>query len=100
MAAKSASARYYASHPAAAKRKSQYDVQHNKSKAATAKRVALNKYNRHQTKLGNNKVGDGTDASHKGKRIVGYSSQSRNRGDKNNSVGDRNARSKHRFGRR
>lgn len=89
----SASARYYQQNPEARRKKQQYDIKFNKSKKATAKRVALNKYNRAKGTYGN---GDKLDASHKGNRIVGFSSQSRNRGDRNNSVGDRSARGKRR----
>ena len=40
-------------------------------------RAELNKYNRQQGTYGN---GDGKDASHKGGKIVGFESQSKNRG--------------------
>lgn len=90
----SRSAAYYASHPESRKKKNQYQAKFNKQPEQVKKRVALTTYNRHQTKLGNNKRGDGTDASHHGSKIVGYSSQSRNRGDRNNSPGDKNSRMK------
>lgn len=89
---KSRSAQYYATHEAARKRKQEYDAKFNKKKDQVKKRVALNKYNRKATKAGLNHKGDHMDASHKGSRIVGYSHQSRNRGDKNNSRGDKAAR--------
>lgn len=91
---------YYKSHPAARKRKQAYDATFNKKPSQVKKRVALNKFNRKQTKLGNNVKGDQKDASHKGSKIVGYSRQSRNRGDKNNSVGDKAARGGVKFRRR
>jgi len=92
MAAKSRSAKFYAKNPEAKEKKKAYDAKFNKQADQVAKRVELNKFNRKQTKLGNNRKGDQTDASHKGSKIVGYSHQSRNRGDKNNSPGDKRAR--------
>jgi hypothetical protein len=89
MAAKSRSAKFYASNPEARRKKAQYDAKFNRKPSQVKKRVALNKYNRKKGTYGN---GDGLDASHKGRRIIGFSSQSRNRGDKNNSPGDRRAR--------
>lgn len=88
----SRSAAYYHAHPEARKKKQQYDAKFNKKEDQVKKRVALNRYNRKQTKLGNNRKGDGTDAAHHGSVIVGYKSQSANRGDKNDSPGDRRAR--------
>lgn len=93
MAKLSRSALFYRSHPKSREDKKKDDARINKRPDQVAKRVALNKYNRQQTKLGNNRKGDNTDASHKGSRIVGYSNQSRNRGDKNNSAGDARSRS-------
>jgi len=49
----------------------------------------LNKYNRKHGTYGN---GDGMDAAHRKGKIVGYKSASANRGDKNDSAGDRRAR--------
>lgn len=89
MAAKSRSAKYYASHPKARDKKKKYDKAFNKQKSQIKKRAALNKYNRKKGTYGN---GDKLDASHKGNKIVGFSKESRNRGDKNNSAGDRRAR--------
>lgn len=93
MAAKSRSARYYATHPEARRKKQKYDAKFNRKPEQVAKRVDLIAYNRKKGTHGN---GDGLDASHKGRRIVGFSSQSRNRGDKNNSPGDRRARGRRR----
>lgn len=87
-----ATARYYSSHPAAKKVKAKYQSTFNKKPDQVKKRVELTTYNRKQTKLGNNKIGDKSDASHHGKKIVGYSTQSRNRADRNNSKGDKAAR--------
>jgi hypothetical protein len=93
MAAKSRTAKFYAANPASRKRKNDYQKEFNKKPDQVKKRVELNAYNKRQTKLGNNRVGDGRDASHKGKKIVGYSLASRNRSDSNNTQGDKNARS-------
>lgn len=94
MAAKSRSAIFYAKNPEAREKKKKYDAKFNKQAEQVKKRVELNAYNRKQTELGNNVKGDKKDASHKGGRISGYSHQSRNRGDRNNSPGDRRARGK------
>lgn len=94
--AKSRTQRFYDLNPASRRVKARYQAKFNKREDQAKKRAELNAFNRKQTKLGNNKVGDGTDASHKGNRIVGYSKQSRNRGDSNNSTGDSRARSKRR----
>ena len=94
MPGKSKTARYYAANPGARKRKQAYDAKFNKKPSQVKKRVALNKYNRkHKDPKGNQ-----MDASHKGSKIVGYSHQSRNRGDRNNTAGDKRARG--RMGRR
>ena len=47
------------------------------SKKAKKYRAELNKYNRQKGTYGN---GDGKDASHKNGKIVGFESQSKNRG--------------------
>jgi len=51
--------------------------------------VELNKYNRQHGNYGN---GDGKDAAHHNGVITGYKKASANRGDKNDSAGDRRAR--------
>jgi len=93
MSAKSRTAKFYASHPKSRKAKQAYDADFNKKPDQVKKRVELNAYNKKATKAGRNRVGDKTDASHKGGKIVGYASQSANRGDRNNSAGDRRSRS-------
>lgn len=98
MAAKSRTAKFYAKSASARRVKARYQAEFDKRPSQVKKRVALNRYNRQQTKLGRNRVGDKRDASHKGNKIVGYSHQSKNRGDRNNTAGDRRARGK--FGRR
>ncbi len=92
MAANSRSAKFYAKNPEARRKKNEYQAQFNKKPDQVKKRVELNSYNRKATKAGLNKKGDQRDASHVGSRIVGFSSQSRNRGDKNNSPGDKRSR--------
>jgi len=90
--AKSRTAIYYASHPEARRKKNDYQKEFNKKPAQVKKRVELNAYN----KKHNDPKGNKTDAAHKGSRIVGYVSQSKNRGDSNDSKGDKAARGKKR----
>ncbi len=86
MAAKSRSAKFYASNPKSREKKRKYDAEFNKKPDQVKKRVALNIYNRkHKSKKDD-------DAFHKGNKIVGFKSASSNRGDKNDSAGDRRAR--------
>ena len=62
------------------KAKRDYKAEYKKFQSSTkAKkyRAELNKYNRQKGTYGN---GDGKDASHKGGKIVGFESQSKNRG--------------------
>lgn len=94
MPAKSATARYYAANPKAREKKRLYDAEFNKKPSQVKKRVALNKYNR------KNKSGPNDDAYHKGNRIVGFKSASKNRGDKNDSPGDVRSRGGMKFRRK
>lgn len=89
--AKSRSQRYYDSHPEAKAKKAAYDKKFNAKPEQRKKRSALNKYNRENP---NSKKGDGKDAAHKGGKIVGLKDQSKNRGSKSDSPGDRRARGK------
>ena len=57
--------------------KALYDKRFNKKPGQRKKRAQLNKYNRDKGTYGN---GDNKDASHIGGRIVGFESQSKNRG--------------------
>ena len=57
--------------------KSEYDKTFNKKPGQRKKLAQLNKYNRDKGTYGN---GDGLDASHKGGKIKGFESQSKNRG--------------------
>lgn len=77
MAAKSKSAKYYAKNPKARAKKKAYDKKFNAKPKQRKYRSELNKYNRKKGTYGN---GDGKDASHKGGKIVGMESASKNRG--------------------
>ena len=57
--------------------KAEYDTTFNKKPGQRKKRAQLNKYNRDKGTYGN---GDNKDASHIGGKIVGFESQSKNRG--------------------
>ena len=57
--------------------KAEYDKKFNQKTAQKKKRAQLNAYNRDKGTYGN---GDGLDASHIGGKIVGFESQSKNRG--------------------
>lgn len=94
MAAKSRTAKYYASHPEARKKKAKYDKKFNARPSNVNKREELNRYNRQKGTYGN---GDGLDASHKGNRITGFTKASTNRGSRSNTPGDRRARGRFRF---
>lgn len=87
-------AKYYKENPEAYKKKLAYDKKNNAEPKNVKKRVELNAYNRKAQKEGRAHKGDGKDASHKGGKIVGFESASRNRGSKSNSAGDRRARGK------
>lgn len=75
--AKGKSAKYYAANPEARKKKNEYAKKYNKKADQRKYRSELNKYNRKKGTYGN---GDGKDASHKGGKIVGMESASKNRG--------------------
>ena len=88
MAAKSRTAKFYATHAKSRKKRLEYQAEFNKKPEQVKKRVEAIQYTRKH-----GKVGDGMDASHgRYGRIVGFSKPSRNRGDKNNSPGDSRAR--------
>lgn len=89
MAGKSKSAKYYAANPEARKVKARKDTEINARPEQVKKRGSLNKYNREKGTYGN---GDGLDASHKGSKITGFVKAAKNRGNKSNTKGDRNAR--------
>lgn len=92
MAPKSRTQRYYDANPEARRKKNDYQKKFNKKDEQVKKRVELNAYN----KKHNDPKGNKTDARHKGGKIVGYVAQSKNRGDKDDSAGDRRSRGKRR----
>ena len=57
--------------------KAEYDKKFNKKPSQRKRRAELNRYNRKKGTYGN---GDKLDASHKGGKIKGFESQSKNRG--------------------
>jgi hypothetical protein len=87
----SRSAQYYKDNPDARKKKAAYDKKHNAKPAQRKKRAELNKYNREKGTYGN---GDNRDAAHRDGKISGFKDQSKNRGSKSDSAGDRRARGK------
>jgi hypothetical protein len=91
MAAKSTSAKYYASNPEARAKKASYDKKFNQKPEQRAKRSELVKVNREHQKSGKGKIGDGKDVSHTKNGLV-LKSASVNRGSKSDSQGDRRAR--------
>lgn len=80
---------YYRENPEAREKHQAYNLKHQKSPEQVRKRVELNRYNRKNGVVGN---GDGLDAAHHNGKITGYKKASLNRGDKNDSAGDRRAR--------
>ena len=84
---------YYKENPESYAKKKKYDSKLGKRDDLKKKRVELNAYNRKKKTYGN---GDGLDSIHMGKKIVGYAKASKNRGDKNDSAGDKRARGKKR----
>ena len=91
MKGQSRTAKFYQSNPEARAKHIASSKKANKKPAAVNKREELNQYNRKKKTYGN---GDGLDAAHKGRKIVGFKSASKNRGDKNDSAGDKRARGK------
>lgn len=79
---------YYKNNPEAKEKKDEYQKRFNKTVKQIKNRIALNKVNRDRGTYGN---GDKLDASHTKRGIV-MMPQSRNRGNKTSSPGDRNAR--------
>ena len=85
----SRTAKYYRENPEARDKHRSYQAEYQKKDGIVKKRVELNKYNRQHGTYGN---GDGMDAAHHNGKITGYKRASANRGDKNDSAGDRRAR--------
>lgn len=86
---KSATAKYYQNNPEAREKKKEYDTEYHSTPARRKYRSVLQAINRKNGTHGNL---DGLDAYHKGKKVVGFKSQSSNRGSKTDSPGDRRSR--------
>ena len=85
----SRTAKYYRDHPDARKKKNEYQKEYNKKRSSIKKRVELNKENRRRGTYGN---GDGLDVSHMSNGKTKLEPQSKNRGNKTRTKGDRKAR--------
>lgn len=72
----SKTAKYYATHPEARKKRLKQQAAYNRRPDQKKYRVELNQYNRKKGTYGN---GDKKDATHKGGKIVGFEDQSKNR---------------------
>lgn len=83
--------KYYHTHPAARKKKAEYDKKFNEKKEQREKRVELIQHNREHDKKYGKESRAGKDASHTKNGIV-YKKSSVNRGSKSDSAGDRRAR--------
>ena len=86
-----ATAKYYATHPEARKKRLEYQADYNKRPEQLKKRIELNKINRDRGQYGD---GDSRDMSHQKNGRVIEESASKNRGSKSNSAGDKRARGK------
>ena len=84
-------AKYYRDNPEARKKKNEYQKKYNKRKSERQRRAELMKLNREMGTAGN---GDKKDVSHKSNGRVSLRPQSKNRGDKNDTAGDKRARGK------
>jgi len=89
-------AKYYRDNPEARKKHRDYQKKYNKKKSSIRQRVEDNRENRRLGTYGN---GDKLDVSHKRGRIV-LEAQSKNRGSKSNTTGDKRARGKKGAGRK
>ena len=87
----SRTAKYYHTHPAARKKKAEYDKKFNEKKEQREKRVELIQHNREHDKKYGKESRKGKDASHTNNGIV-YKKSSVNRGSKSDTAGDRRAR--------
>ena len=84
-------AKYYATHPEARKKRLAYQADYNKRPDQLKKRIELNRINRERGQYADK---DGKDMSHQKNGRVIEESASRNRGSKSNTAGDRRARGK------
>lgn len=85
----SRSAKYYRDNPEARAKKNAYQKSYNKKKGESKRRSELNRLNRLFGTYGN---GDKLDVSHRSGKQTRLESESKNRGSKNNTSGDRRAR--------
>ena len=85
----SRSAKYYRDNPEARAKKNACQKRFNKKKSQSKNRVNLNRLNRLFGTYGN---GDKLDVSHRSGKKTRLEPQSKNRGSKNNTPGDRRAR--------
>ena len=86
---KSRTAKFYQENPEARKKRDEYNKEYHSTPARKKYRTILQAINREKGTHGN---GDMLDAYHKGGKIVGFKSQSKNRGSKSDSPGDKRAR--------
>lgn len=84
-------AKYYRDNPEARKKKNEYQKKYNKRRSERKRRIELIRLNREMGTYGN---GDKKDVSHKSNGRVSLRPQSKNRGDKNDTAGDKRARGK------
>lgn len=84
-------AKYYRDNPEARKKKNEYQKKYNKRKEERKRRSLLVKLNR---KMGTEGNGDKKDVSHHSSGRITLKAQSKNRGDKNDTAGDKRARGK------
>lgn len=87
----SRSAKYYRDNPEARAKKNAYQKRFNKQEGQSKNRSNLNRLNRLFGTYGN---GDNLDVSHRTGKKTRLESQSKNRGSKTNTAGDRRARGK------
>lgn len=85
----SKSSEYYKKNPEARAKKNAYQKEYNKKKSSVKKRVELNRENRKRGTYGN---GDKLDVSHMANGKTKLEHQSKNRGNKTRTKGDRKAR--------
>lgn len=84
-----ATAKYYATHPEARKKRLEYQAEYNKRADQLKKRIELNRENRKRGQYGD---GDGRDLAHHKSGRFTEKLASKNRGDKNDTQGDVRAR--------
>jgi hypothetical protein len=85
----SRSAKYYRDNPEARAKKNSYQKEYNKKEGQSKYRSSLNRLNKLFGTYGN---GDGMDVSHRSGKKTRLEPQSKNRGSKTNTSGDKRAR--------